>query len=174
MSSQVVPPGRDLIEVARGLELIGRSVGRFAYQWSNPGPNSKPIIVTGSVEVTGAPDPSTLDIASFTVPDGMIFSLTGFIVGFAGSGWTPFTDQLKFTLSVAGGVGDRAIDYLRNLKSAHGSLEQGPYPVPARLEFLPRNVLTWRVTSDGTILEGTGQYAFAQIYGHLYPIVERV
>jgi hypothetical protein len=172
MSSQVVLPGRDLIEVARGLEAIGRSLGKFAYQWSQPGPNSKPVIETASVEIPVDAVPADLDVVSFTVPDGMVFSLTGFVTGFSGSGWTPFSTQLVFSLFVQGSGGSWTVDYLRGISWANGSLEQGPYPVPARLEFKPRDVLTWRASIDGTLLPGVGQNAFAQIYGHLYPIVE--
>jgi hypothetical protein len=177
MSSQIVPPGRDLIEVARALEFFGRSAGRFPYQWSRPGPNSKPVIVNGILMVTGETD-ETSTIVTYSVPDGMIFSLTGFITGFAGTGWNEGSGDLLFTLNVQGGVGNRPVDYLRDISVSMGDFKQGPFPIPARLEFQPGNVLAWTLFEVGSAaggpVTGSGQNALVQIYGHLYPIAERV
>jgi hypothetical protein len=171
MSSKVVPPGRDLIEVARALEFLGRSLGQFPYQWSRPGPNSKPILVNGVFPITGAAGSNP--ICSFSVPDGMIFSLTGFVVGFFGNGWVEGDGTLLWTLNVTGGVGDRPVDYLRAISVAMGSFTEGPYPIPGRLEFKPGNILTWNLaeTGAGPVI-GAGQDAYAQIFGHIYPLSE--
>lgn len=173
MSSQIVKPGRDLVEVARALEFFGRSAGQFPYQWSRPGPNSKPVMVPGAIVVSGVAATVT-PICTFTVPDGMIFSLTGFIIGFNGTGWADGDGTLLWTLNVTGGIGQRPVDYMRELSIGMGSFMDGPFPVAGRQEFKPKNVLTWNLTETGAVPGGAGQIATAMIFGHLYPLSEAI
>lgn len=169
MSSQVVPAGKKYVEVARALESLGQSLGTFPYQWSRPGPNSSVVMEQATLDINIAA--GVYPIVSYQVPDGMRFSLTGFIVDFLGTGWVPGSSDLLFTLNCVS-AGSRAVDYLRNLNVAMGDLRQGPFPIAARLEFQPLDVLTWNLTQTINILPGAGQVVFAQIYGHLYPQTE--
>lgn len=164
---KVVPAGRELIIATRALETHGHDRN----QWRNPGPNSSWIMEPGFADLPVDTTPAA--IVSYTVPDGMIFSLRSFIVNYFGANWTQGTTQILFTLRVTG-VGPRTVDNLRNLRMNYGSTVQGPWPVGARVEFEPGETLTWEVVQDGTVLPSENNIAFAQIDGFLYPQSERV
>jgi len=143
-------------------------------QYLFPGPNSRHVLAASKVAVpdyTIAPATATL-APTFTVPDGMVFSLRGVsILGFVAS-WNQASGDLLFTLSVLSG-GNRAVDYLQNIDTELGSTEL-PFPIGGRLEFEPLDQLIWTVLASANVGFGAPNVVKAYLWGHLYPASQRV
>jgi hypothetical protein len=148
-----------------------RSIGRYPYQWLFPGPNSKKVNANRAIALTG---PGNTDlILEYKVPDGMLFSLRGVVLGYienaaSPSVWQEGSTELAFTLSVEA-AGTRNVDFFTNILTHYGSLES-PYPVLGRDEYAPLSVLRWQVTNTGG--PAAGNYVFAHLLGLLYPQIE--
>lgn len=173
MPGKVIQAGPSLIQAGRALTNDPRkSIGRYPYQWLFPGPHSKKVLA-GPDQICTLTGPGNTDLVmSYTVPDGMVFSLRGVVVGYlpgpAASVWMEGSNQLVFTLRVTA-AGTRNVDFLANIRTHLGSLES-PYPILGRDEFAPLSVLTWSVTNTGG--PAAGNFAFAHLVGLTYPQVE--
>lgn len=161
---KIFPAGPAEVEAARALATPRRALGIFPYQWLFPGPHSKQVLANASIPLAG-PTFSN-DILTYTVPDGMIFSLRGVVIGCLDPTWVEGTIALTFTLTVTA-AGTRNVDFLQNINTRLGSLVS-PYPLLGRLEFAPNDVLTWSVLDDATG-PAAGQIVFAHLVGHTYP-----
>lgn len=137
-----------------------------SFPWFLPGAQSKQVTATGSAPNAAA----TVTLLTYTVPEGMIFSLRGVAAGAddPNSLWAIGSSQLVFTLQVTAGGGTRPVEYFVGLKDPIGGHVQ-PYPVLGRCEFEENNVLTWLCVSDGTV---TGANLFAAIVGFERPAID--
>ena len=137
------------------------------FPWLIPGAQSRHVNAIGSVASPGAP--ATAVIVTYTVPEGMVFSLRGVAVGCNDPGalWTEGSSQLIFSLLVTSAGGTRPVEYFANLVNRVGS-EGQPYPVIGRADFEENNILTWQCISDGTV---TGANLFGAIVGFERPAV---
>lgn len=171
MSREVITPGAALISAGRALVEPKRLAGLWPYQWLFPGPNSRHVLAQNVIAMPtqGA---GIATILSYEVPSGMRFSLRGVFVGANAGSWDEGTPTgLQFDLSVVG-TGTRKVDFLSGILSHLGSLET-PFPILGRLEFQPLDVLTWKVTNLGAVVEtGYPNVAFAALVGHTYPNAE--
>jgi hypothetical protein len=160
-----------LIEAARGLQTQRRGAGVWPYQWIFPGPNARKVNAGAglTVPIAGA---GLTTVISYTVPQGMRFTLRGVVVGFLGTGWTEGSDDLVFTLQV-NAAGTRAVDYLNNVRTHLGSLES-PYPILGTDEYDPQDELVWNCLESGAIPVAAANLLFAQIVGWEYPLSEAV
>ncbi len=137
-----------------------------SFPWFLPGPQSKQVTATGS-----APNADgTIVILSYTVPEGVIFSLRGVAAGAddPNSLWVIGSGQLLFTLRVTAGGGTRPVEFFVDLNNPIGGHIQ-PYPVLGRCEFEENNLLEWICVSDGT---ATDANLFAAIVGFERPAID--
>ena len=146
-------------------------------QYLFPGPNSRHVRAASSVAVpdyTGV-TPNTATAAllpAFEVPDGMIFSLRGVVIGGFVQSWNQGSQDMLFTLQVTAG-GTRNVDYLQNINTELGGTLL-PFPIGGRLEFEPLDVLQWFVTVTANVQIGAPNFVCATLWGHLYPAGQRV
>jgi hypothetical protein len=166
---EVLPPGRSQTEAARALAGDRRRLGRFAYQWLFPGPNSKNVLARGEVLMPDAyGTPAT--VLTYQVPEGMRFSLRGIVIDCSSPDWSLGSGDIVFTVRVTDSVGDRPVDNLGVILTTLGSLQQ-PYPIIGRLEFQSNTIITVTMTPAAVVTLEQG-YGFAHLVGHTYPNAE--
>jgi len=172
---RVIAPGRELIRAAQPLADPKRALGRFQYQWLDPGPNSRMVMANGSVALPDLTSGSvTVDIFSspYTVPEGWRFVLTGIAIGAFASDWVPGSGQLTFTLVVQYSTGPRNVEWLQNMVFGLGTVFNGSVlteKIDGRLEFEPLAVLQPQVTNSGIGTPNPNDYAFCVLRGFEYP-----
>jgi hypothetical protein len=173
LSGQVNPisvfkPGGGLVKAAKAIADPERMLGEYAYQWLYPGPNSRPVFANGVIPLPDASGgPVTAAVVSYQVPSGWRFSLRGIVLAFIGSGWAEGSGDLVFQVEVQA-AGIRNLEFLGQVLTHIGSLDDGPYPILGRMEFAPLDTLVVNVTNNAVALVGT-PFVTAHLVGHIYP-----
>jgi hypothetical protein len=162
----MIAPGPSLIEAARPMETPQRLLGRFPYQWLQPGPHSKFIRASGSVPMPAAYG-SVGQILTYTVPQGERFSLRAVIMNCNPPDWQEGSGDVLFSLNVLTPV-VRGVDYLTAVNTRLGS-SVFPFPLyDGRLEFQSLDVLQMTIVSVANITLNVG-FAYGMLIGHTYP-----
>ena len=165
---EVFRPGRGLMQAAGAMADPERMLGQYAYQWLYPGPNSRPVFANAVIPLPDASGgPVTSQVLTYQVPDGWRFSLRGIVLAFIGSGWNEGSGDLAFNVEVQA-AGIRNLEFLGNVLTHIGSLDDGPYPILGRMEFAPLDILVVNVTNSAVAIVGT-QFVTAHLVGHIYP-----
>jgi hypothetical protein len=166
LQRQIITPGPALVEAGRALESPQRLLGRYPYQWLQPGPHSKPVRAAGSVSIPdGYGQPSV--ILTYQVPQGERFSLRALVMDSNSPDWTEGSGDLVFSLMVTT-IGARPVDYFGSVNTRLGNSAL-PWPLyDGRLEFQSLDVLQMSVTAVSGITLGAG-FAFGMLIGHTYP-----
>jgi hypothetical protein len=163
---QIITPGPALVEAGRALESPQRLLGRYPYQWLQPGPHSKPVRAAGSIAIPDSYGVVT-EILRYTVPQGERFCLRALVMDANSPDWTEGSGDLIFSLKVITG-GARPVDYLAAVDTRLGNTAL-PWPLyDGRLEFQSLDVLQMTVTAVANITLGAG-FAFGMLIGHTYP-----
>lgn len=164
---QVIAPGVGLSEATRALGGARRRAGLFPYQWLYPGPNAKPVAQEGSAIMPDAYGSEAV-IASYTVPEGMRFSLRGLVANVFSPDWNVGSGDILFTLRV-NTVGTRNVEFFTDMTWPRGSSES-PWPIPGRLEFLSDAIVELAMLPvDNVTLGAGGGYGIGLLLGHIYP-----
>jgi hypothetical protein len=165
---QVFRPGRGLVSAAEAMADPQRMLGEYAYQWLYPGPNSRMVLANAVLALPDASGgPVTSQLLTYQVPDGWRFSLRGIVLQFLGSGWNEGSGDLVFNVEVQA-AGIRNLEFLGNVLTHLGSLDDGPYPILGRLEFAPLDILVVNVTNNAVAIVGA-PFVTAHLVGHIYP-----
>ena len=143
----------NVLDRGRSLAALGKSSGSpFPYQWSVPGRNARPVMACQSGVLAGVAGTSVL--ALYTVPTGMRFFMTGYIVEFIGDGWNVGGVDLLMSFVLRGASVQRPLQYLSGLSLPFGSLADGPFPLPAALEFVAFDAITAQFVESGLVPRG--------------------
>lgn len=166
MSSMVESFTGALGDRARALRSLGDSAGvPFAYQWSIPGRNARPVLPMVSTVLSGEAGNTT--VALYTVPHGFRFFLAGVLVQLFGDGWLPGSPDLVVAFVCTGASGDRKLQYLNSIKTPLGSVERGPFPLPMTLQFVAGDVLAAAIAETGVV--PSGGRLLTSVYGWEVP-----
>ena len=168
--------GPSLLRSANALAVAREETPINHFSWLFPGANSQHVRVSGSIvtpaySVIGAPP---TEVFSYTVPQGMRFSLRGVLVdGSSVANWDQGSGDMVFSLVVTS-AGARAVDGFNLVDTQLGSLENGPWPIDGRLEFSALDVLTWFVQTFANVGQGAPNRVRCALIGHLYPNTETI
>lgn len=158
-----------LVAYARGIENSQTPQAEWPYNWLFPNAHSDHVLEQESVPT---PDwtsgPASATILQYTVPTAYRFSLRGIVIAANVASWAQGSGDMLFTLSVLSG-GDRNVDFLFNIKTELGSLQNGPYPIGGRLEFESDDVLQMTVTTVNNVGIGAPNFVTGHLWGHIYP-----
>ncbi len=155
--------------VARGGDAVmrGRTGGKWPYQWLYPGPNSRHVLLRGSV-ATPVYNAVAATVVEYTVPEGFRFSLRAVVVdGSQVANWIPGSPDMLFNLRVIA-PGTRVVDYFQDVKTPLGS-PVIPWPILGRLEFTSDDILRWDVATFQNVGEGAPNFVSCFLLGHIYP-----
>lgn len=159
-------PALALTDYTRGIQNSQTPQAEWPYNWLFPGAHSDHVLAQGSVPT---PDyGSSAPILQYVVPTAMRFSLRGLVLAGNVASWVQGSGDLLFSLSVISG-GNRNVDFLFNVPTELGSLQNGPYPIGGRLEFESDDVLQLTVTSVANIGVGAPNFVTGHLWGHIYP-----
>lgn len=138
--------------------------------WLIPPRLSTNVLAIGNLAM---PAGGTSVVVSYTVPQGLRFSLRGVVVSVVDpSGtWVQGSGSLRFKLLCIGTGGARAVENFENVISPLGSAVV-PYPVLGRTEFIETDVLEWTLTATGVVTSALPQLAICHLLGFTYPISE--
>ena len=171
-------PGAGLSRAAQPLASPTRALGTYPYQWSDPGPNSRPAMPSGSIAIPQIVSPATSAsglILNYEVPEGYRFVLTDLAIGAFAPDWAPGSGSLLFSLVVKYSTGPRNVEFLASLAFGLGLFVGGgvqPVPWRGRSEFAPLDVLQVSLVNSGIATPGANDYAVAALWGHTYPTSE--
>lgn len=174
--SVLVPNFGDLSRIAPNIPRGGRAVmdarqgGKWPYQWLYPGPNSRHVLVRGSVATPAyaSGGGTAVEVVNYVVPEGYRFSLRAIVVdGSQVSNWVPGSSDMLFNLHVVS-AGDRIADFLQDVKTPLGSAVI-PWPILGRLEFLSLEKLVWEVATFQNVGVGDPNFVSCFLIGHIYP-----
>jgi hypothetical protein len=147
--------------------MRGREGGKWPYQWLYPGPNSRHVLVRGSVATPAFGDPAVVAV-QYVVPQSYRFSLRAVVVdGSRVANWNQGSNDMTFNLHVRS-AGDRIADWFQDVTTQLGST-QIPWPVLGRLEFLSNEVLSWEVATAQNVGVGDPNFVSCFLLGHIYP-----
>lgn len=163
-------------EALRGFEYGGRA---WPYKWELPPYDSQNVNVSKAVV---APANGTLtELLSYTVPDGYQFRLRYILLTYTGTAFVDGTSQVTWNVDVdipvppGGSVtipiipsGYRIPDFA-SINWHLGSLENGPWPVPGRMVFMPQKVLRVKATTVAPFPAGATVRFLSMFVGWLYP-----
>jgi hypothetical protein len=169
MGAATKNPATALIEYTRGLEASQTPQAEWPYQWLFPSAHSDHVLAQGSAptpDYTGGPASAT--ILQYQVPDAYRFSLRGIVLAANVASWAQGSGDMFFNLSVLSG-GDRNVDFLFNVLTELGSLQNGPFPIGGRLEFESLDVLQLTVETLRNVGIGAPNYVTGILWGHIYP-----
>lgn len=143
-------------------------LARGSTNWLIPPRLSTPVIAIGNLPIPAA---ASAAVVSYTVPQGLRFSLRGVVVSVVDpSGtWVQGSGSLIFDLSCIGSGGTRRVENFERIVSPLGS-PVVPYPLLGRCEFLETDVLVWSVTVTGVVTSDLPQLAICHLLGWTYPI----
>lgn len=167
-------PATALVDYTRAIERSQEPKEEWPYNWVFPGSHSRHVLSQGSLPVpdyVAASGPATGVVLQYVVPDGMRFSLRGVVVAANVASWNQGSTDMTFTLAVVSG-GNRNVDFLFEVNTELGSLQEGPYPIGGRLEFESLDVLEWSVTASANVGIGSPNFVICHLWGHTYPTSE--
>lgn len=165
MSGKVITPGPSLVEAANAMTSKRRLAGAWPYQWMFPGPHSKDVDVPGNVVLPDAPGQAT--VLTYTVPEGLRFTLRGIVFQYSGDNWVQGSGSILWTLTVASG-GTRNVEGFVDVATQRGSVIN-PFPILGRLEFQSLDFLSITVSNVSLAVTPASSPVSAQLLGWTYP-----
>ena len=171
-----VPSGPQAANLAQNLYIAKRKSDRdlWPFPWEYAPPGSVPVFAYASIV---APANSTITVVvAHTVPDGMIFCLTGVLLDASvGNAWTPGDGSIDFSIDInRPGAGNAQGIFLKDFSSVLvplGSFANGPWPIPGTEKNLFEELSTIRikVTTGVAINPGAPNFIHGVLQGYEYP-----
>jgi hypothetical protein len=158
----------------------------WPYAWSYPPPNADQVLAEPAGGAVLAPANNTLtELLLFTVDDGYVFRLSHILLTIAGAAFADGTGQYQWTVDVniptaiGGGVlapilpSGYVVPYFNAITAHRGSLDNGPWPIPGRLVFKPRDQIRVKVITQAPFGQGGSIFFLVSLVGWTWPALGR-
>jgi len=164
---EIISPGVGLAESARALGTAERRAGRFPFQWLYGGPNSRNINAWGTAQMPANYGDEAV-ICTYTVSEGMRFSLRAIVMDSTCPDWEQASGNLLFTLR-ATRLGVRNVEWFTDVPTRRGN-NANPWPIVGRLEFTSLEQLEIVMVPVAVVSLGPdGGFGYGELLGHEYP-----
>jgi len=180
--TSLMPGPPPLVAAASALVQSGTDAYKeqWPYAWEYPPVNAEQINVETSVSAPA--NATTTLLVEFDVPDGFRFRLKGLMLAIVGNAYADGSGQYTWILDVnipvaIGAIpapilpSGYAVPYWNAITIHKGSPDLGPWPIPGRLVFEPRDQVRVKVTTQAPFPSSSANVRFlTSLVGWTWPL----